>query len=53
MSLYVPAALAIYYTSFILTAVSFETGAMPTPTKSQILTNCGSGGLFQSYLTHS
>ena len=36
-----------------LTAVFFETGAMLTPTKSQNGTNCGSGGLFQSYLTHS
>ena len=36
-----------------LTAVFFETGAMLTPTKSQKGTNCGSGGLFQSYLTHS
>ena len=31
----------------------FETGAMLTPTKSQNGTNCGSGGSFQSYLTHS
>ena len=31
-----------------LTAVFFETGAMSTPTKSQNVTNCGSGGLFQS-----
>ena len=37
----------------ILTAVFFETGAMLTPTKSQNGTNCGSGGSFQSYLTHS
>ena len=29
-----------------LTAVFFETGAMSTPTKSQNVTNCGSGGLF-------
>ena len=36
-----------------LTAVFFETGAMLTPTKSQNGTNCGSGGSFQSYLTHS
>ena len=36
-----------------LTAVFFETGAMLTPTKSENGTNCGSGGLFQSYLTHS
>ena len=27
-----------------LTAVFFETGAMPTPTKLQNLTNCGLGG---------
>ena len=39
--------------SFQLTAVFFETGAMLTPTKSQNGTNCGSGGSFQSYLTHS
>ena len=38
---------------FHLTAVFFETGAMLTPTKSQNGTNCGSGGSFQSYLTHS
>ena len=38
---------------FDLTAVFFETGAMLTPTKSQNGTNCGSGGSFQSYLTHS
>ena len=31
-----------------LTAVFFETGAMSTPTKSQNVTNCGSGGSFQS-----
>ena len=31
-----------------LTAVFFETGAMSTPTKSRNVTNCGSGGLFQS-----
>ena len=37
----------------VLTAVFFETGAMLTPTKSQNGTNCGSGGSFQSYLTHS
>ena len=36
-----------------LTAVFFETGAMLTPTKSQNGTDCGSGGSFQSYLTHS
>ena len=36
-----------------LTAVFFETGAMLTPPKSQNGTNCGSGGSFQSYLTHS
>ena len=36
-----------------LTAVFFETGAMLTPTKSRNGTNCGSGGSFQSYLTHS
>ena len=36
-----------------LTAVFFETGAMSTPTKSQNPTNCGWGGSFQSYLTHS
>ena len=36
-----------------LTAVFFETGAMSTPTKSQNGTDCGSGGSFQSYLTHS
>ena len=29
-----------------LTAVFFETGAMSTPTKSQNVTNCGSGGFF-------
>ena len=38
---------------FLLTAVFFETGAMFTPTKSGNGTNCGSRGLFQSYLTHS
>ena len=38
---------------FDLTAVFFETGATLTPTKSRNGTNCGSGGLFQSYLTHS
>ena len=31
-----------------LTAVFFETGAMSTPTRSQNVTNCGSGGLFPS-----
>ena len=36
-----------------LTAVVFETGAMPTPTKSQNPTICGWEGSFQSYLTHS
>ena len=36
-----------------LTAVFFETGATLTPTKSRNGTNCGSGGSFQSYLTHS
>ena len=36
-----------------LTAVFFETGSMTTPTKSPNLTKCGSGGSFQSYLTHS
>ena len=36
-----------------LTAVFFETGAMLTPTKSRNGTNCGSGGSFQSYITHS
>ena len=35
-----------------LTAVFFETGAKTTPTKSRNPTNCGWGGLFQSYLTH-
>ena len=39
--------------NFHLTAVSFETGAMSTPTKSQNRTNCGWGGLFQSYLTYT
>ena len=39
--------------SHYLTAVFFETGAMLTPTKSRNGTNCGSGGSFQSYLTHS
>ena len=42
-----------HYKSSFLTAVFFETGAMPTPTKSRNPTNCGWGGLFQSYLTHS
>ena len=36
------------YDSKYLTAVFFETGAMSTPTKSQNVTNCGSGGSFQS-----
>ena len=36
-----------------LTAVFFETGAMPVPTKSQNPTICGSGDPFHSYLTHS
>ena len=43
----------VSYNQVELTAVFFETGAMPTPTKSQNLTNCGWGGSFQSYLTHS
>ena len=42
-----------FYDLTHLTAVFFETGAMLTPTKSQNKTNCGSGGSFQSYLTHS
>ena len=37
----------------IVRAVIFETGAMPTPTKSKILTICGWGGRFYSNLTHS
>ena len=36
-----------------LTAGFFETGAMPTPTKSQNPTICGWAGSFQSYLTHT
>ena len=32
----------------VLTAVFFETGAMSTPTKLRNVTNCGSGGSFQS-----
>ena len=36
-----------------LTAVFFETGAMPVPTKSRNPTICGSGDPFHSYLTHS
>ena len=36
------APLDIYFEDIgLLTAVFFETGAMPTPTKSQNLTNCG------------
>ena len=38
---------------FNLTAVFFETGAMPTLTKSRNPTKCGWGGSFQWYLTHS
>ena len=41
------------FSESFLTAVFFETGAMLTPTKSRNGTNCGSGGSFQSYLTHS
>ena len=33
--------LYVFFFHFLLTAVFFETGAMPTPTKSQNLTNCG------------
>ena len=44
---------SIYTVATHLTAGFFETGAMPTPTKSQNPTNCGWGGSFQSYLTHS
>ena len=36
-----------------LTAVFFETGAMPVPTKSRNPTLCGSGDPFHSYLAHS
>ena len=36
-----------------LTAVFFETGAMPVPTKWRNPTICGSGDPFHSYLTHS
>ena len=36
-----------------LTAVFFETGAMPVPTKSLNPTICGSGDPFHSYLAHS
>ena len=36
-----------------LTAVFFETGAMPVPTKSQNPTTCGSGDPFHSYLAQS
>ena len=36
-----------------LTAVFFETGAMPVPTKLQNPTICGSGDPFHSYLTNS
>ena len=36
-----------------LTAVFFETGAMPVPTKSRNPTICGSGDPFHSYLAHS
>ena len=39
--------------SAYLTAVFFETGAMPVPTKSRNPTICGSGDPFHSYLTHS
>ena len=38
---------------FALTAVFFETGAMPVPTKSRNPTICGWGDPFHSYLTHS
>ena len=43
----------LYTVAAHLTAVFFETGSMTTPTKSPNLTKCGSGGSFQSYLTHS
>ena len=36
-----------------LTAVFFETGAMPVPTKSRNPTICGSGDPFHSYLAQS
>ena len=36
-----------------LTAVFFETGAMPVPSKWRNPTICGSGDPFHSYLTHS
>ena len=39
--------------SSALTAVFFETGAMPVPTKLRNPTICGSGDPFHSYLTHS
>ena len=38
---------------FYLTAVIFETGEMPTPTRLQNPTICGWGGPFHSNLTHS
>ena len=37
---------------YVLTAVFFETGAMPVPTKLGNPTICGSGDPFHSYLTH-
>ena len=37
----------------LFNSIFFETGAMRTPTKLQNPTNCGWGGSFQSYLTHS
>ena len=42
-----------YFLSDLLTAVFFETGAMPVPTKSLNPTICGSGDPFHSYLAHS
>ena len=44
---------AAFWDKKLLTAVSFETGAMPVPTKSQNPTICGSGDPFHWYLTHS
>ena len=42
-----------YFLSDLLTAVFFETGAMPVPTKSRNPTICGSGDPFHSYLAQS